>query len=280
MDDLLDVGSHFAFGENWKSYLNVLDEQRIVEAELGMKRLFPNGELSGARFLDIGCGSGLSSLSAERLGAAWIQAVDIDSNSVEATAGLLTKMSSPERWNAKVKSVFDLSPDRDGTFDVVYSWGVLHHTGDMWRAIKCAASMVKPGGRFAIALYRKTPYCGLWTFEKKLYAKAPKFVQAAIRGPYKAAYCANLLRQGVNPATHIRNYKTSRGMNWSHDVHDWLGGYPYQSASAEEVRTFLAGLGFRLERQFVQAPSTGYLSFLSGLFGSGCDEFVAVRASE
>lgn len=68
MPDLTEADQHFAFGENWKSFTHIIDEGCIAEAENGMRRLFPNGELAGARFLDIGCGSGLSSLAAARLG--------------------------------------------------------------------------------------------------------------------------------------------------------------------------------------------------------------------
>jgi len=274
LTDLLDARSHFAFGENWKSYLRVLDPERVAQAEAGMRRLFPNGELEGAKFLDIGSGSGLSSLSAARLGAKHIDAVDIDKNSVEATRGLLSSSLPQGTWTTNLKSVFDLSPERDGTYDVVYSWGVLHHTGDMWRAVRCAAAMVKPGGRFAVALYRKTPFCGMWTWEKRVYTKAPEIVRMPMRGIYKTIAYAMMLKGGINPLTHIRNYKSNRGMSWSHDVHDWMGGYPYESATPESVRAFLSELGFKVEREFVRQPGNG---LLNGLLGSGCDEFVAVR---
>ena len=270
MNDLLDARTHFAFGENWKSYLRVLDQGRMGEAEAGMRRLFPNDELKGASFLDIGSGSGLSSLTAARLGARQITAVDIDKNSVEATGGLLSSALPNGVWSANLKSVFDLVPERDGSYDVVYSWGVLHHTGDMWRAVRCAAAMVKPGGHFAIALYRKTPFCGFWTAEKKFYTSAPKPVRATIRAAYKTLWIMNLLRRRENPFSYVKNYQSRRGMNWSHDVHDWLGGYPYESASPESVREFLRGLGFIVVRDFVAPP-------YHGVFGSACDEFVAVR---
>ena len=58
-------------------------------------------------------------------------------------------------------------------FDIVYSWGVLHHTGDVWHAIENAASRVKPGGIFYIALYSADvqidPGPDFWLGIKKKY---------------------------------------------------------------------------------------------------------------
>ena len=280
MSDLTQAESHFAFGENWKSFLDTVDEPSLGEAVKGLRSLFPGDELKGASFLDIGSGSGLSSVAAGVLGAGSITAVDIDKNSVAASASLLSqhlKDMPRDKWSVTVRSVFDLSPQTDGQFDVVHSWGVLHHTGDMWRAIDCAAAMVKPGGLFAIALYRKTKYCGFWRAEKRLYANGSKSTQGLLRAVFKPLFVLNIIRRGENPITHIREYKSRRGMDWSHDVHDWLGGYPYKSVLPQEVHSHLEALGFRIEREFVQAEPKGIWRYLQGLSGAVCDEFVARR---
>ena len=60
-----------------------------------------------------------------------------------------------------------------------------------------------------------------------------------------------------------------RGMDRVHDIHDWLGGYPYESASPEEIVAALPG--FVLERQLL-IPGRRH-----GLLGSGCDEYVFYR---
>src|SRR5215203_1082001 len=177
---LTERETHFAFGENWKDYSRTIDRNRIESAVAGVKKLFPDG-LAGKTFLDIGCGSGLHSLAALMLGAASVNAVDIDEDSVSTTQALLTKYAPDLKWTAKVASVFEASPDTLGQFDVVYSWGVLHHTGDMWRAIERAADLVKPGGQFAIAIYSTTTCDSIWKFEKKFYAHAPRPVQWSIR---------------------------------------------------------------------------------------------------
>src|SRR5580693_8447073 len=186
---LTERETHFEFGENWKDYSRTIDQKRIDSAVAGVRKLFPDG-LAGKSFLDIGCGSGLHSLAALLLAAASVSAVDIDENSVSTTQALLTKYAPDLKWTATVASVFDASPDTLGKFDAVYSWGVLHHTGDMWRAIECATCFVKPGGLFAIAIYSATSCDSMWKAEKKFYSQAPRPVQWSIRQAYMAALFA------------------------------------------------------------------------------------------
>jgi len=270
---LRSVESHFKFGENWRSFVDTLSKRSIEEAERGLTRLFPKGELRRHRFLDIGCGSGLHMLAAQRLGATEIVGIDLDSVSVQTAETLLSTHANSQAWLVKVKDVFDLDPRQDGVYDVVYSWGVLHHTGDMWVAIRKAAAMVAPGGHFALALYRHTPLCGFWRVEKKIYSTSPRFVQAIMRVLYKAIYLCGLIATGRSPAEYTRNYVSARGMDWSHDVHDWLGGYPYDSVRPLQLIAFLQDLGFSIERVF-EHPAA-----LMGILGSHCDEFVARRQS-
>ncbi|HYW91795.1 MAG TPA: class I SAM-dependent methyltransferase [Gammaproteobacteria bacterium] len=270
--DLKQRESHFEFGANWLSFLDSVSDERVEEAVRGLERLFPDGELAGKRFLDIGCGSGLSMLAALKLGAASVVGVDIDENSVEAATRCLSRFAAHGPWQVARASVFDPSLGQLGSFDVVHSWGVLHHSGDLWKALETATTRVNDGGLLAVALYRKTPFCRFWSVEKSIYSNMPPLVQAPVRLLYEAAFLTAKTIRGANPASFVREYKKSRGMSWTHDVHDWLGGYPYESASAEEVRERLGQLGFRMLRENVRSRAG------IGLFGSGCDEFVAQRA--
>jgi predicted RNA methylase len=263
---LTEREAHFEFGENWKSYSKTIDQKRIASAVEGVRKLFPEG-LTGKTFLDIGCGSGLHSLAALLLGAAMVTAVDIDENSVSTTQELLTKHAPNSRWTARVASVFDVSCDALGKFDVVYSWGVLHHTGDMWRAIESATDFVRADGQFAIAIYSATACDSMWKAEKKFYSRAPSPIQWSIRQIYMVAFLTAKLGLGANPISYVRKYSEVRGMNFSHDVHDWLGGYPYETATAPELHDRICKMGFAEERSFT-------LPVTSGLFGSGCHEFV------
>jgi 2-polyprenyl-6-hydroxyphenyl methylase/3-demethylubiquinone-9 3-methyltransferase len=269
---LKDASSHFAFGKNWASYAELIDEPQIEASKKWLLKLIPAEKLVGRSFLDVGCGSGLHVLAATELGVNRILAVDIDADSVSTCKALLTDEKVTVPWHAEVVSVFDLDADRFGTFDVVYSWGVLHHTGAMWEAVEKAASMVAPNGLLAIALYRTTYLDPFWKFEKCLYARAPKPVQRAVSALYIAAYRLALLATGRSYRAFIENYKSVRGMDFPHDVHDWLGGYPYESALAPEVDRKLEDLGFKAERVFARPIS-------HGLLGSGCDEYVYRRVS-
>jgi 2-polyprenyl-6-hydroxyphenyl methylase/3-demethylubiquinone-9 3-methyltransferase len=263
---LTERETHFEFGENWKNYSKTIDQKRIDSAIAGVRKLFPGG-LAGKRFLDIGCGSGLHSLAALSLGAESVTAIDIDENSVATAQELLTRYAPDAKWSAKVASIFDASPATFGSFDVVYSWGVLHHTGDMWRAIESAAGFVNSGGQFAIAIYSTTICDSIWKTEKRLYSRAPRPIQWGVRQVYMTALLARQALTGDNPASYVRNYAKTRGMNFSHDAHDWLGGYPYETATAAELHDRICNMGFAEQRSFPLPVSLG-------LFGAGCHEFV------
>lgn len=272
--DRTRLESHFRFGRNWRSYAAGVGEREIGAAVAGLARLVPDGELADKRFLDIGCGAGLSILAARRLGATTVHGIDLDPESVEAAREVLSRFAADGSWSVEIASVLEVRPEGLGTFDIVYSWGVLHHTGHMWDALAKAAAMVAGDGLLIIALYRRTPFCRLWAEEKKFYAHAPSWVQAVVRGLYRAAFFAGLIATGRRPRDYLANYFSARGMDFAHDVHDWLGGYPYESTRPNEVRGRLAALGFSLEAVHEVAPP------LRGLFGSGCDEYVARRAGQ
>jgi predicted RNA methylase len=262
-ENLLEFESHFSFGENWAQYAQKIDERRIEEAERSLIRLLGGREwIEGKTFLDIGCGSGLFSLAAVRLGCKRLLAVDLDPNSVETTRRTLERYApAGANWDCKRISVFDLDPAHVGTFEVVYSWGVLHHTG----AIEKASTVVATKGTLALALYGKTPFCGLWRIEKRIYSRSPKWVQRVIEHVYHVAVAARLALKGESLKKRRETYFQQRGMDMYHDTRDWLGGYPYESISPHEAMTFLHKLGF--------APIRSFVSPCIGLLGAGCDEY-------
>jgi SAM-dependent methyltransferase len=269
-ENLKALESHFAFGENWAQYATLIDEARINEAKTGLLRLITAEELQGRTMLDIGCGSGLHSLAALQLGVGSVLAVDIDPNSVATTRAVLDLHAAGKSHEVRQQSVFDATPETMGQFDIVYSWGVLHHTGAMQEAVLKAATLVKPGGLFAFALYRKTRLCGPWTVLKRWYAGASDGQQAAAQQVYVSLMRLGFLVTGRDFAAYKQNYKTSRGMDFIHDVHDWMGGYPYESVSEAEVDGWARKLGYQPVRRIVRPYSLG-------LFGSGCDEYVFRR---
>jgi 2-polyprenyl-6-hydroxyphenyl methylase/3-demethylubiquinone-9 3-methyltransferase len=233
----------FAFGRNWQRYVDrYLDPERIAIASQSLADLIEE-DLRGKTFVDLGAGSGLFSLCAHRAGASRVISVDVDPDSVESCRILKERSGDPNSWNVVEASILDpklreLIPQGD----VVYSWGVLHHTGDMWKAVHLAADLVKPGGLFCIAIYNRATDRFLdsqkWLRIKRAYNHAPHAGRAAMRWTFLAYWTARQLYARQNPLRIAREYKRSRGMALMTDLVDWLGGYPYEFASADEVVTF------------------------------------------
>lgn len=258
MTDLTSQETHFRFGENWRDFSQLIDDPRIRQSDEGVARLLSHSDLRGRTVIDIGCGSGLPALSMLRAGAAHVTCVDIDPDSVATTRRVLSAHAPAQAWSAERGSVFDLS----GAYDVVYSWGVLHHTGAMWAAVDKAMGLVKPGGLLAIAIYAKTPFCDLWRLEKRVYSRLPAPVQKLINLAYTGP---RVLARALKLSGGVR-----RGMDLWHDGHDWLGGYPYESASPEEIHFHLHRAGFEPVRELLAKRRLG-------VTGTGCDEYVFRR---
>ena len=265
-----DPETHFEFGENWARYSQTITEGDLAMAEQKLGEYLACQSLAGQTFLDIGCGSGIHALAALRLGADSVQAIDIDARSVATAKTVLSKHWQKPNYQVDQANVFDLSPESSGRFDVVYSWGVLHHTGDMWGAIEAAAALVAPGGCLAIGIYRKTGACGFWRWEKALYTRSGKVYRGLAVSLYVALRALWDLLRFKSPLARIRRYNRKRGMKWYTDVIDWLGGYPYESASREEIKAFVEALGYRLE--FSNKTKRRF-----EFFGSGVAEYRFVK---
>jgi len=238
----------FSFGQNWQRFLAGIDEERIKTAEASLTEFLGVDDLQGKALLDIGCGSGLFSLAAVRLGAARVVSFDIDVFSVECCKYLREKEGDPEKWEVHTGSVLDgefLS--QLGCFDIVYSWGVLHHTGKMWEALRNSAALVRPEGHYYIAIYNKilsrngsaSWIHDFWIKIKQVYNSSPILASYVLEPLAMSAYIAMLVAKLENPVYHIRNYKSHRGMSWRTDATDWLGGYPYEFATVEEIFKFV-----------------------------------------
>ncbi len=256
-------GERFRFGENWKGFLARLNDDRITQAERSLIEMLRSPRLEGKSFLDIGSGSGLFSLAARRLGAR-VFSLDYDPASVGCTQALRDRFFPADPgWEVTRGSVLDRPfMERLARYDIVYSWGVLHHTGRMLEAIDNAVDRVASGGVLFVALYRKTWLCPFWKLEKRAYCASPPAIQRVIRAAFGATL--GLAYRATHPGQIPR-----RGMDAENDLHDWLGGYPYESITPRDVKALLQSRGLRLREQRVKTEGVALTP--------GCDEYLFGR---
>jgi SAM-dependent methyltransferase len=237
----------FSFGENWKDFLKGASEAEFSSAAKDISTWLGPDAVSGKRVIDVGSGSGIHSLAFVRLGAKSVHSFDYDPNSVDATRTVHARAGSPPQWKVEHGSILDRNYVRSlGQFDIVYSWGVLHHTGALWEAMENCAGLVAPGGVFWIALYAKGPRYPRDLALKKRYNAASRLGKRWLIARRILRIMLGRLRRGQNPFTWNQEY--GRGMNLYHDIVDWLGGLPYEVASEDEVVKFARKRGFVLER--------------------------------
>jgi 2-polyprenyl-6-hydroxyphenyl methylase/3-demethylubiquinone-9 3-methyltransferase len=255
----------FNFGRNWQNFANNIDEELIKNAEQSLCTMLRVKNLEGLRFLDAGCGSGLFSLAAIRLGAKKVMSFDIDSDSVQCAQNLNEKYGPFTQWQITRGDVLDKNWVTSlGYYDVVYSWGVLHHTGDMWQALDNVVEAIKQKGILFVSIYNDQGWIShLWKKIKKIYNLSPTPLQFLIASTYFPLVIINRTVSGLIfhiPVT--KWYKASeRGMLLWYDCVDWCGGYPFETARPDQLFQFYRDKGFNLIEMKLKK-------------GSGCNEFL------
>jgi len=262
----------FDFGQNWADYSAfAITPQRVAQARRDFEGLLAGIELRDRTFLDIGFGQGFALLSAAAAGA---RAVGCDISPKCAEVLARNKPLFPELAHREISCVIGSILDADTVlalreyarelggdgFDVVHSWGVLHHTGNMRLALVNSASLVRHRGHLVLAIYNRHWSSLPWLWIKRLYCSAPGFLKRSmVFALYPMIWLAKLLVTGTNPR------KKERGMDFFYDVIDWVGGYPYEYADISEVQAWCGVLGLRLVRANAANVPTG------------CNEFVFRR---
>jgi 2-polyprenyl-3-methyl-5-hydroxy-6-metoxy-1,4-benzoquinol methylase len=268
-----ETTERFGFGDNWRRFLATFNEDRLRQAESSLLQALERPNLEGLRFVDVGCGSGLFSLAAARLGAT-VHSFDFDPLAMECAISLRIRFAIPtERWTIEQGSALD-EPylAKLGQFDIVYSWGVLHHTGAMWKALENVTTLVAPKGQLCVAIYNdQGSGSQRWLAIKRFYNRAPAPLRwatvLATGAILEGRYALGRLAKGQNPLPfkEWKQRQSSRGMSVWYDLVDWVGGYPFEVARPEEIFDFYRKRGFRLQT----------LKTCGG--GLGCNEFVFQR---
>jgi SAM-dependent methyltransferase len=245
----------FSFGENWLNYVKTFDEEKFREAKRSLADLLDTDNLAGKTFLDIGSGSGVFSLAAVDMGAQAVISIDVDPKSVQACREIKGR-ADVSHWTILEGSILDLNLiERLPKADIVYSWGVLHHTGAMWQAIDNAATLVNDGGLFVIAIYNHHWSSSFWLRFKQVYNRSGDFFKKLMVWFLLVPRVLVRVLKGKPPL------KDKRGMSVYYDAIDWAGGFPYEYASFDEVVSFCQGRGFVL-RDSIRTNSIGCNQFV------------------
>lgn len=264
----------FTFGQNWEDFLShSYNAKRLEIAKQSISDFLDPVSIKNKTFLDIGCGSGLFSEAAHLLKAKSITSLDIDRDSVACVQKIHTKYPR-SKWEIFHLSI--LSPNilkKIKKHDIVYSWGVLHHTGKMWKAIDNACRLVNKGGYMVISIYNDSH--SLTQGNSKMWIKVKRFYHFGDLFTRRLVEILFIIPQLVlvvfvkhtNPVTYIRDYKNQRGMSWYYDVRDWLGGYPYEYARVEEIVNFVSQRGL-------------YAQKINQREGIGCNEFLFKKCDD
>ena len=174
---------------------------------------------AGKRCVDAGCGGGRATILMAEAGASEVVALDLSETNV-ATTRMRAQQRGCDNVVVQQASLLDV-PFEDESFDVVWSNGVLHHTGDTDGTLKEITRLLKPGGWMWLYLYGSGG----------IYWHMVDWVRATLADVHVSECIAQLQLQNV-PVRRIGEW-----------IDDWFVPV-LQRYTVEDVRVRLEELGF------------------------------------
>ncbi len=173
-------------------------ERQRDEREPFIARFANFEQARGKKLLEVGVGAGTDHLRFARVGAI-CTGVDLTPSAIELTRSRL--QSEGLNSNLQVSDAETL-PFDDGTFDIVYSWGVIHHTPNTPKAATEIVRVLRPGGRFCVMIYNRHSLVALQTW----------LVYAAAKGNLTRSFSDVLASHMESPGTKAYTVGESRAL--------------------------------------------------------------------
>jgi ubiquinone/menaquinone biosynthesis C-methylase UbiE len=209
----------------------------ITRKQHHLHLIFGEEKIKGKCIVDCGSGSGITSLAFRKLGAAHVIGLDQSQNDVNFATQKAQEygVSNCSFWVKNLLDEQSLTTDLPfKTFDIVYSFGVLHHTSDPQKAFRNIAKLMKDDGLLCVGLYLKTPLTSFFDILGKLYRKSPPFIQDLWRKCIESfLFCYDTCK-GKRPHD-VENIQS--------EVHDWFGVPKRSHHTLEEVALWYEGIG-------------------------------------
>ena len=245
----------FKFGENWLKFNKLINYKKILQATKSLKKY--NIKFKKKSFLDVGCGSGLFSLAASTMGCNKIYSIDVDNSSIKSTQIVRNNFKKKSlNWKVeKVSLIGDNFKKKCFNYDIIYCWGVAHHTGNMFKAFKNLSDVAKLNSYLIIAIYNDEGLKSkIWWLIKFIYNFVPQglkklyafFIMSIIRKLYVIIRLLFTLKFNELYSFLKKKTKRTRGMNKEIDIMDWVGGYPYEYIKFNDLKKYFIAKGFKV----------------------------------